>query len=199
MKANQVPLGLGTTLKRSAIFALVWAVVCGTVFAQTRSAKQPPLGPQLALQLITRELQKPYVGNSIFFDASGTLVSDLSDEFARYMIKEEIMNCGNTAIGKSGPPHCRLTNVGRRSPYLGTTQFHGRVQYYIRWSNAKNPRLLANKIDPAASVPFRVTVEPNPFGAKFFGNKPEEVEATAVFHFKDGRWVIDGIEGMPGD
>jgi len=171
----------------------------GIGLAQDRPAQRPTLTPKLALQLIADKLREPYAGNSIYFDSGGRLLSNLSDEFASFMIKQEVMTCSKVPTGQVGTAHCQLTEKGRKSPSFGTKEFRGRVNCYLRWSDAKNPQLVATKIADTSSVPFRFTVEPNSFGAQFFGNETRDVEAKAQFAFKSGHWNLVGIKGMPGD
>ncbi len=167
--------------------------------AQIRSSRRPPLTPQLALQLITINLRQAYVGNSIYFNADGTLSQDLSEEFARYMVKQGLMTCDKTRERQIDTDHCRLTQRGHQSPFLGTVRFDGKLKYYIRWADDKNPQLLTSRINNPSSVPFRFTRVKNSFGAKFFGSKSETVTVRAEFALKNGRWVLEGINGMPGD
>jgi len=202
MRKNPLAAIARDIVNRKSASALVLAmsfVVSDVGIAQDRSLRRPALTPKLALQLIANRLREPYAGNSIFFGSDGKLISNLSTEFAAYMIKEGFMRCGNTPTGEPDTHDCRLTEKGRKSPYFGTTEFRNRVNYYLRWSDAKNPQLLRSKIADASAVPFRVTIEVNSFGAKFFGNKTRVLEARAEFAYESGRWVLQGIEGMPGD
>lgn len=167
--------------------------------AQIRSTGRPSLTPQLALQLITSNLRKPYVGNSIYFNSDGSLYQDLSEAFAGYMIKQGLLTCDKTAEGRIDTSHCRLTPQGRQSPYLGTVRSRNPVNYYLRWADDKNPQLLTRQITNPSAVPFRFTRVKNGFGAKFFGHKTEIIKASGEFVLKNGRWILAGIKGMPGD
>jgi hypothetical protein len=169
-----------------------------TAVCANHSNQRQSLTPQLALQLITIGLRKPYVGSAIFFDADGVLEQDTNIDFARFMMKQHLMTCEKISGGDFAR-HCRITEQGRRSPYFGITRDDGKTSLYIRLSEDRNPRLLTSRFTDPRAVRFRFTRVDNRLGSMFSHSKPTALTATAEFVFKNGKWTLAGINGMPGD
>lgn len=175
------------------------SATASTAAADQSTASRSALTPQLALQLISTNLSDTYVGNSIYFSADGLLQNDLSEDFAKYMVRQGLISCANGSGGGLNIDKCRLTEQGRRSPFFGSATTEGRVMHYLRWADDGDPKLLVSAIKTPSDVPFKFTRVCNRLGSGFFGDAPEAIEASAQFEYQNGRWVLLGIDGMPGD
>lgn len=163
------------------------------------AGQRTTLTPAVAVQLIAAGLRKPYVGSSVFFDSSGKFLEDPSMNLASFLMKHGMIACSKTAEGEPDFPTCHLTAKGRSSPHFGAVRSSGRTDYYIRCFDDRSPKLIVQRINDPSAVQFRFTRFPNALGSAVFGKKPDKIEATAEFKFKNGHWTLAGINGMPGD